>query len=253
MGFFDGLTKKGAEISNSLQESINKSQRISALKKSISENNSKVARTFSEIGRKIYEKRTMDEEIMTFISGKIEEIDNAKKENEELEKELLGLNNKKRCPECGTEVDLNATFCPVCGKEQEKVEIEPFIPNGKRKCSGCGEIIDDNSVFCPKCGAKKEEVVEATEENKEADEISEAVENSEAVEETAETTEKNEEVEEVTEVVEKNEEVEKAEEVVEETIPEGKRKCSGCGEIIDDADIFCANCGTKKEETEENK
>ena len=45
-------------------------------------------------------------------------------------------------------------------------------------------------------------------------------------------------------------------EVVEEekeTIPEGKRKCSGCGEIIDDADIFCANCGTKKEETEENK
>ena len=177
---------------------------------------------------------------MTFISGKIEEIDNAKKENEELEKELLGLNNKKRCPECGTEVDLNATFCPVCGKEQEKVEIEPFIPNGKRKCSGCGEIIDDSNVFCPKCGAKKEEVVEATEENKETNEIPETAENSKVVEEIAETTEKNEEAE-------------KVEKVVEETIPEGKRKCSGCGEIIDDSDIFCANCGTKKEETEENK
>lgn len=240
MGFFDGLTKKGAEISNSLQESINKSQRISALKKRISENNSKVSKTFLEIGEKMYEKRTMDEEIMTFISGKIEEIDNAKKENEELEKELLGLNNKKRCPKCGTEVDLNATFCPVCGKEQEKVEIEPFIPNGKRKCSGCGEIIDDSNVFCPKCGAKKEEVVEATEENKETDEISENAENSKVVEEIAETTEKNEEAE-------------KVEKVVEETIPEGKRKCSGCGEIIDDADIFCANCGTKKEETEGNK
>lgn len=240
MGFFDGLTKKGAEISNSLQESINKSQRISALKKRISENNSKVSKTFLEIGEKMYEKRTMDEEIMTFISGKIEEIDNAKKENEELEKELLGLNNKKRCPKCGTEVDLNATFCPVCGKEQEKVEIEPFIPNGKRKCSGCGEIIDDSNVFCPKCGAKKEEVVEATEENKETDEIPETAENSKVVEEIAETTEKNEKAE-------------KVEKVVEETIPEGKRKCSGCGEIIDDADIFCANCGTKKEETEGNK
>lgn len=240
MGFFDGLTKKGAEISNSLQESINKSQRISALKKNISENNSKISRTFSEIGKNVYEKRTMDEEVMTFISGKIEEIDSAKKENEELEKELLGLNNKKRCPKCGTEVDLNATFCPVCGKEQEKVEIEPFIPNGKRKCSGCGEIIDDSNVFCPKCGAKKEEVVEATEENKETDEIPETAENSKVVEEIAETTEKNEEAE-------------KVEKVVEETIPEGKRKCSGCGEIIDDADIFCANCGTKKEETEGNK
>lgn len=216
MGFLDGLTKKGAEISNSLQESINKSQRISALKKNISENNSKISRTFSEIGRNVYEKRTMDEEVMTFISEKIEEIDSAKKENEELEKELLGLNNKKRCPECGTEVDIDATFCPVCGKEQEKVEIEPFVPNGKRKCSGCGEVIDDSNVFCPKCGAKKEEV----------------------------------------ETVEKNEDAEKVEEVVEEekeTIPEGKRKCSGCGEIIDDSDVFCANCGTKKEETEENK
>lgn len=242
MGFFDGLTKKGAEISNSLQESINKSQRISALKKNISENNSKISRTFSEIGKNVYEKRTMDEEVMTFISGKIEEIDSAKKENEELEKELLGLNNKKKCPECGTEVDIDVTFCPVCGKEQEKVEIEPFVPNGKRKCSGCGEVIDDSNVFCPKCGAKKEEA-ETIEENKEIDEV-------------AETTENNEVAEETTDAVEKNEDVEKVEEVVEEekeTIPEGKRKCSGCGEIIDDSDIFCANCGTKKEEIEENK
>lgn len=242
MGFLDGLTKKGAEISNSLQESINKSQRISALKKNISENNSKISRTFSEIGKNVYEKRTMDEEVMTFISGKIEEIDSAKKENEELEKELLGLNNKKKCPECGTEVDIDVTFCPVCGKEQEKVEIEPFVPNGKRKCSGCGEVIDDSNVFCPKCGAKKEEA-ETVEENKEIDEV-------------AETTENNEVAEETTDAVEKNEDVEKVEEEVveeKETIPEGKRKCSGCGEIIDDSDIFCANCGTKKEETEGNK
>lgn len=242
MGFLDGLTKKGAEISNSLQESINKSQRISALKKNISENNSKISRTFSEIGKNVYEKRTMDEEVMTFISGKIEEIDSAKKENEELEKELLGLNNKKKCPECGTEVDIDVTFCPVCGKEQEKVEIELFVPNGKRKCSGCGEVIDDSNVFCPKCGAKKEEA-ETVEENKEIDEV-------------AETTENNEVAEETTDAVEKNEDVEKVEEEVveeKETIPEGKRKCSGCGEIIDDSDIFCANCGTKKEETEGNK
>ena len=222
MGFFDGLTKKGAEISNSLQESINKSQRISALKKSISENNFKISRTFSEIGRNVYEKRTMDEELMTFISGKIEEIDSAKKKNEELEKEFLGLNNKKKCPECGTEVDLDATFCPVCGKEQEKVEIEPFIPNGKRKCSRCGEIIDDSNMFCPKCGAKKEEV-----------------------EEPVENVEENKDVEKADEELSDEEE--------KETIPEGKRKCSGCGEIIDDSDIFCANCGTKKEEIEENK
>ena len=42
MGFLDGLTKKGAEISNSLQESMNKSQRESKCKKSnINSNNSR--------------------------------------------------------------------------------------------------------------------------------------------------------------------------------------------------------------------
>ena len=147
---------------------------------------------------------------MTFISVKIEEIDQLLKENEELQKEILILNNKKKCPNCGAEVDINTTFCPQCGKEQEKIEVEPFIPNGKRKCSGCGEIIDDKNEFCPKCGTKKE-VVEAS---------------------------KAEETVEIVEEVVKNEEV----------IPEGKRKCSGCGEIIDDADVFCANCGTKKED-----
>ena len=216
MGFFDGLTKKGAEISSSLQESMNKSQRESKCKKTVSENKNKIEKAYSDIGKKAYEKRTIDEEVMTFISGKIEEIDGLLKENEELQREILILNNKKKCPKCGAEVDINTTFCPQCGTEQEKIEVEPFVPNGKRKCSGCGEVIDDKNEFCPKCGAKKE-----------------VVENVEA-----------------TEVEVKAEEAEKVEEVKEpeEVIPDGKRKCSGCGEIIDDADVFCANCGTKKED-----
>ena len=47
MGFLDGLTKKGAEISNSLQESMNKSQRESKCKKSIAENKNKIEQAYS--------------------------------------------------------------------------------------------------------------------------------------------------------------------------------------------------------------
>ena len=42
MGFLDGVKKKGTEISNNLQESISKQQKISTLKKTITENNSKI-------------------------------------------------------------------------------------------------------------------------------------------------------------------------------------------------------------------
>ena len=40
---------------------------------------------------------------------------------------------------------------------------------------------------------------------------------------------------------------------VEAFIPKGKRKCSGCGEIIDDKNVFCPKCGAKKEVVEEAK
>jgi len=160
MGFLDGLSKKSAEISSSLQESMNKSQRESRCKKTINENKAKIERTYSELGKKIYEERSINEELMNYVNVKIEEIDKLLKENDELKREVLMLNNKKICPNCGAEVDINTTFCPQCGKEQEKIEVEAFVPKGKRKCSGCGEIIDDKNVFCPKCGAKKEEVKE---------------------------------------------------------------------------------------------
>lgn len=166
MGFLDGLTKKGAEISSSLQESMNKSQKESKCKKTINENKNKIEQTYSEIGKKVYEEKTINEDLMTFINEKIELIDGMLQQNEELKKEILILNNKKVCPNCGAEVDITTTFCPQCGKEQEKIEVEQFIPKGKRKCSGCGEIIDDKNEFCPQCGTKKEVIEEQIEEKK---------------------------------------------------------------------------------------
>lgn len=217
MGFLDGLTKKGAEISNSLQESMNKSQRESKCKKTINENKSKIEEAYSEIGKKVYEEKKISETLMGFINEKIEEIDQMLKSNEELKKEILMLNNKKICPNCGTEVEINATFCPQCGKEQEKIEVEQFVPKGKRKCSGCSEIIDDKNEFCPKCGTKKEVVIEENTEEAVVEEIVEVKEEKKTKEKK--TTEKKEE----------------------------KRKCSKCGEILEDGDVFCANCGTKNE------
>lgn len=210
MGFFDGISKKGAEISSSLQESMNKSQKESKCKKTMTENKNRIEKIYSEIGVKVYEKREFNEELITFINEKVEELDKLNKENEELRREILILNNKKICPNCGKEVEISTTFCPNCGAEQEKIEVEAFVPKGKRKCSGCGEIIDDKNEFCPKCGAKKETIQEAPK-----------------------SEEKTVEVKEETKT-----------EVKEEVKP-AKKTCPGCGEEIADDDAFCANCGYK--------
>ena len=214
MGFFDGLSKKGAELSSSLQESVNKTQRESKCKKTMSENKNRIEKIYSEIGIKVCEKREFNEELITFINEKVEEVDRLNKENEELKREILILNNKKICPKCGKEVELSTTFCPSCGAEQEKIKVEAFIPKGKRKCSGCGEIIDDKNEFCPKCGAKKE-----------------------VVEETPKAEENVK--------VEEKPKAEEAKTEVKKEVAPAKKVCPGCGEEMAADDVFCANCGYK--------
>ena len=52
MGFFEGLSKKVSETTSSIQETTNKIQRESKCKKTISDNNAKVEKIYSEkIGR----------------------------------------------------------------------------------------------------------------------------------------------------------------------------------------------------------
>lgn len=266
MGFFDDLT-------SSFQESVNKTQKESKYKKTISDNKKKIEETYYEIGKMVYQKKNMDEELISYINIKVEDIDRMLKENTELNKEILVLNNKKICPNCGKEVELNTTFCPNCGAEQEKISVELFVPKGKRKCSGCGAVIDDKNVFCPKCGAKKEEVtisevkaepvVENTVEEQpiqepiveskvEEQSIQEPVVDNIIEEQAAQepAVENKEEI--LNQPVSKEIEIDfnfepKVEEIEtkENIMP---RRCQNCGEILEENDVFCANCGTKNEQ-----
>ena len=68
MGFFD-------DLSSSFQESVNKTQKESKYKRTISYNKKKVEETYSEMGKMIYQKRNMDEELITYINSKVEDID----------------------------------------------------------------------------------------------------------------------------------------------------------------------------------
>lgn len=269
MGFFD-------DLSSSFQESVNKTQKESKYKRTISENKKKVEETYSEIGKMIYQKRNMDEELITYINSKVEDIDRMVKENEELNREILILNNKKICPNCGKEVELNTAFCPSCGAEQEKISVEIFVPKGKRKCPGCEAIIDDKSVFCPNCGAKKEEPITGeviTEpvsnseiiENQQTNSETVAEEDKDSVDENTKIEEKIDDTE--TDIQNKTIGVEDKEEILNQPVSkeveidfiseeESKeeheekkepRKCRNCGEQLEENDVFCANCGTKNE------
>ncbi len=152
MGFFEDLGKKVNETTASFQETTNRIEKENKYKKTISQNNKKIDAIYIEIGKKVYESDKNDKSAISFIDARKKEISEILTENDKLQTEILDLNNKKRCSNCGKEIEKNAPFCTYCGEKQEVPKEN--IPDGKKKCSKCGEIIDDTNVFCPNCGTK---------------------------------------------------------------------------------------------------
>ncbi len=172
MGFLDNLSKKVSETTSSFQEATNKIERQNKCKRKIETNNIEIGKIYKAIGEKVYKAEKSDKELEKFICDNKKVLDSLLKENEDLNMEILTLNNKKLCSNCGAEIDITTMFCPKCGKEQEKVE--DIVPQGKKKCSNCQKIIEDSDVFCPNCGAKNEEIHDDVAKVVEVDEMAEA-------------------------------------------------------------------------------
>ena len=129
MEFFDKLTKKATETYKGAAEKTSKLAKEAKLKMKINENKSKINELYQEIGRKVYQKHTANEDLC--IKKDLEEecakIDIISAEIEKYHKEILELSNLKNCVKCKEPMDKDAKFCPKCGEEQPVVEETPAM------------------------------------------------------------------------------------------------------------------------------
>ena len=137
MEFFDKLTKKASETYRGAAEKTGKLAKEAKLKIKINENKSKINDIYEEIGKKVYQKHTSNEEVC--IKKDLEEecakIDILSSEIDSYHKEILELSNVKACTNCGEHMAKEAKFCPKCGTEQPEIKEEPAKEV---------EVIDDN-------------------------------------------------------------------------------------------------------------
>lgn len=127
MDFFDKLTKKATETYKGAAEKTGKLAKETKLRLKISENKSKIKELYEEIGQKVYEKHSSEEEvcIKNDLEAECTKIDILANEIEVYNREILALSNQKECVECKEKLQKDAKFCTKCGAkqpEEEKIE-----------------------------------------------------------------------------------------------------------------------------------
>ena len=92
----------------------------------MNENKSDINSLYQEIGKKVYEKHTLSEsiDIKTDLEEECTKIDVLSAEIESCLNQIRELKDKKQCPNCFNEIDLESNYCNHCGAKQEEREAK---------------------------------------------------------------------------------------------------------------------------------
>lgn len=116
------ISRTAVDTYHSAVKATGKLAREVKLKTQMSENKRKIQEIYEDIGKTIYEKYILKEEISpeadllipcSRIDALADEIDNFRME-------LLKLKDLKQCPECHYEIYYDFHYCPNCGYVQEQ-------------------------------------------------------------------------------------------------------------------------------------
>ncbi|MCX7708556.1 MAG: zinc ribbon domain-containing protein [Clostridia bacterium] len=159
MSIFEDLTKKVTTTAKTAVKKSGDIVEVTKLNMSISAEEDKIQKAYTEIGKAVYEDFKNNAEVGAAAKEICEKIKSYEESIKEIKQKILDLKRIKACPGCGTELELEIAFCPKCGAKQEipqpkeepaAVEEEPK----EKPCPSCGVINSPDSAFCTKCGIK---------------------------------------------------------------------------------------------------
>ena len=124
MDFFNKLTKKAKETYEGASKKTGELAKEAKLRMKMNENKSEINDLYQEIGKKVYEKHKLSGEIniKVYLEEECTKIDVLSAEIETCLNQIRELKDKKQCPKCFNEIELDAKFCNHCGAKQEDVE-----------------------------------------------------------------------------------------------------------------------------------
>ena len=140
MEFFDKIGKKASEAYKVTADKTGKIAKETKMKLKINELKSEINDMYKEIGRKVYEKHVIEDE----ISIK-KDLETECTKIEELLEQCLSLKDKKQCQNCYKEIDIESNYCPNCGEKQKTQEVEKETEN-KEKTNDVNEKENNENI-----------------------------------------------------------------------------------------------------------
>ena len=196
---FEEISKKVKKFSKDTMTEVQKMNEVRQLNSRISDEKKKITRTYTEIGKKIYE--LYKEAPLEGFEADIQAIEESIRMMDLLQDQIRNVKGVVLCPCCNMEVNASERFCSNCGnKMPEVIEVADDAEE-------INSVIETEDVIAVEDLAAEAEAMEA--------EFNAQMEAEEVAEEAAEEAAEEVVAETVEEVVEEIEEV--AAEIVEET------------------------------------
>lgn len=158
MAFFEQLGKRLTDAGQNVAQQTKNLADVTQLNSAISDREKKISQLYLNIGQLYYEEHKGDstaehQEIIGEINALYAEI----AQNREKIKQIKGV---VKCPKCGADVLLNATFCSVCGTKVAQENLMTAADGeigGVRHCPKCHAVVAADDLFCNNCGTKMDE------------------------------------------------------------------------------------------------
>jgi len=152
LDFFDKLSKTITSTSKDVAKKTKDLTETAKIHSQINSEQKKIEENKAKIGNIYYSqyKDAMLENLIPLCN----EVDEAYKKIESYKAQIIEIKGVVSCPNCGSELPEDSSFCSKCGtkiervaKNREVVETEDIL-----RCPNCQSEITNEMLFCNECG-----------------------------------------------------------------------------------------------------
>lgn len=141
MGFFDDVVGKAKNAVNVMGKNAGNLVDSSKLKFHAAELKGDIQKSYEALGKLIYEANKNGTDATEATAQAVAAIDELYEQMAAIEAQLLKLNNKIVCSNCGEKSENSASFCPKCG-----AKLEHEVPVEQECSCGCDCGCDEETA-----------------------------------------------------------------------------------------------------------